>query len=137
MEGNKLIVGDWVKYIPTGRFIRIAGLIKHHLHGYTIYAYTGTYNQLQSFSSAYIEPIEITEEFLLKNGFRRKEFQDRNVFMIFNLCISVVKVEAGWFINVAKGNEPLHSTEFAGLINYVHELQHVLFVSGIEKEVVV
>lgn len=138
MKVEELMVGDWVKYTLTDTPIVIKGLVKYSLSDIYAYVYanTGTYNQLQCFSSAYIEPIEITEEFLLKNGFRRKEFQDRNVFMIFNLCISVVKVEAGWFINVAKANEDLHNfTEVSVLINYVHELQHILRLIGIEKEV--
>ena len=135
MKVEHLMVGDWVKYTPTGRLIRIAGLIKHSVGFNTIYAYTGTYNQLQSISSAYIEPISLTEELLLKNGFRKKKFKGHDVLMIFNLGISIEKVKDGWLINTAKANEDF-TTEFLGIINYIHEIQHVLFVSGIEKEVI-
>lgn len=129
MEGNKLMVGDYVKYIPTGRFIRIAGLIKHYLHGYTIYAYTGTYNQLQSFSSDYVEPIPITEEFLLKNGFCSKHND-------------LYYLGSGWYLDVegsaiGEFNDAYESPKFIEqfTVKYVHELQHLLRMMGEEKEV--
>lgn len=131
MEGNKLMVGDWVKYTITGIPARIAGIIKTSKEC-NIYAYVGTGNRLQGINERDFEPIPITEDFLLKNGFRRKEFKDHNVLMIFNLGMSIAKVKTGWFINVSKGNE-----EVSKLINYVHELQHILRITGIEKEVIV
>lgn len=138
MKATDLMIGDWVKYTLTGIPARVTGIIKTPKEC-NIYAYVGTGNRLQGINERDFEPIPLTEDFLLKNGFRKEEFKDHNVFIIFHLGISVEKVGTGWFINTSKVNGSLRNyfTEFSGLINYVHELRHVLFVGGIEKEVIV
>lgn len=134
MKPNELMFDDYITVAHTHRqpsTEKVYGIGQTHV---LIKMSSGIY----SFEYERIQPIPITEDFLLKNGFRKKEFKDHNVLMIFNLGMSIVKVETGWFINVSKANEHLHNfTEVSVIINYVHELQHILKLIGIEKEVTV
>ena len=77
-----------------------------------------------------IEPIPITDEFLVKNGFRKQ-----------NNSSGVIRLDTYWL-----GEEigfRLHSFETDyyqfGLakIRYVHELQHALRLCGIYKEIII
>ena len=128
MKVEELMVGNWVTVKHTHRQPSTEKVYGIGQTNVLIKMSSGIY----SFDYERIQPIPITEDFLLKNGFRKKEFKGHNVFMIFKLNMSIEKVETGWFINIAKGNE-----EVSVLINYVHELQHVLTIINIEKEVTV
>lgn len=137
MKATDLMVGDWVKYTLTGIPARVAGIIKTSKEC-NIYAYVGTGNSLQGINERDFEPIPLTEDFLLKNGFHKDECKECNYLKFFHLDVSVEKVTTGWYIHTSKVKESLHDfNEFSGLIHYVHELQNVLTISDIEKEVII
>ena len=78
-----------------------------------------------------IEPIPLTEELLLKNGF----LQDSNqiFYLKENIKFGIKKdIDYGyWFINRADNYK-----EYICICDFVHELQHILKLQQIEKEIV-
>lgn len=122
------MVGDWVKYTLTGIPARVAGIIKTSKEC-NIYAYVGTGNRLQGINERDFEPIPITEDFLLKNGFCSKHNE-------------LFYIDQGWYLDIegsaiGEFNDAYESPKFIKqfTVKYVHELQHILRIIGIEKEV--
>lgn len=129
MKATDLMVGDWVKYTLTGIPARVAGIIKTSKES-NIYAYVGTGNRLQGINERDFEPIPITEDFLLKNGFCSKHND-------------LYYLGSGWYLDVegsaiGEFNDAYESPQFIEqfTVKYVHELQHILRLTGIEKEVI-
>ena len=82
-----------------------------------------------------IEPIPITPEILLKNGFKEHIFPDQ--YMNAEKC-TIVRSGKEWDFNSA-----IEEYRFIGKyqslygLQFVHELQHALRVAGITRELVV
>ena len=128
MKVEHLMVGNWVKYTLTGIPARVAGIIKTSKEC-NIYAYVGTCNRLQGINERDFEPIPITEEFLKKNGFCSKHND-------------LYYLDSGWYLDIegsaiGEFNDAYESPTFIKkfTVKYVHELQHILRLTGIEKEV--
>lgn len=85
-------------------------------------------------------PIEITPEFLEKNG-----FENSNGYWYFKMCINtevhydgVYTISDGWLIvqnHNPKSTKIQH--ECMTICKYVHELQNVLWMAKIKKEVTI
>lgn len=84
------------------------------------------------------EPIPITPEILEKNGFvKRSERDDKLGKMEYYQFEDYEFVyhysDDEWMFNLV--NENPKRRDFTGYLNYVHELQHVLNILNIEKEI--
>lgn len=81
-----------------------------------------------------IEPIPITPEILLKNGFKEHIFPDQ--YRNAEKCI-IVRAGKEWDFNTAI-EEYRMIGRYQSLygLQFVHELQHALRVAGVEKEFV-
>lgn len=82
-----------------------------------------------------IEPIPITEEFLLKNGFVKESFVDSCIYASDDNRITFDAYSPNyprkWYVHV--DNEDFASIGGCDL-DYVHQLQQFLNICGIKKE---
>ena len=83
----------------------------------------------------YVEPIDLTMDILLKNGFTKKF--DYKCTLFYEDYYDLY----AWEFNDEMWQICGHSREFAGIpdqqvdVCYVHELQHALRLFGIDKEI--
>lgn len=70
-----------------------------------------------------IDPIPLTEEILLKNGF------DKVYNQYFFGQVDIEELRDCWFVTIIKEDADIDIN-----IHYVHTLQHLLRLCGIEKE---
>ena len=127
MKANELMIGDYVQEL-SGDVCQVIVLDRHAVQVETL---TGT---LQGDTTRYLheaEGIPITPEILEKNGF----LQDSNqiFYLKENIKFGIKKdIDYGyWFTNRADNYK-----EYICTCDFVHELQHILKLCKIEKEIV-
>ena len=139
MKAEELMVGDWVNLnfdidYKTGKSIyapvQITGINKDGTVDVNL-----TYDKSKSMQDGWvlklIEPIELSEEILKKNGFL---IDSNGIFYLKeNLKFGIKKdIDYGyWFINRADNYK-----EYICTCDFVHELQHTLKLCKIEKEII-
>ena len=95
-------------------------------------------------NSKNLSPIDLTEENLLKSGFVKTGTDEVRYRYSKGTCDFFCRVEIrpqdeGWFVlaqNFSMCEIP-YDREFKGRILFLHELQHILRVTGIEKKIIV
>lgn len=97
-------------------------------------------------NSKNLSPIDLTEENLLKSGFIKVQTWIGREISIYRYskgtddyysCVEISPQNKGWFVHAQKfGTSNIsYNSEFKGRILFLHELQHILKLIGIEKEV--
>ena len=123
MKANELMIGDWLKHY-NGTPMQVTKITTEHFacaekRGMNCWEYNNKY-----------EPIPLTPEILEKNGLTNDPYGchfKEDEYM--TLEISVEEEGVYWTINY---------NEYSILkLKYVHELQHVLKLCGIDKEIIV
>ena len=120
MKTKDLMIGDYVQVSPSMMHIKIAAIHQGSV------GYYGS-NILNWVREALLKPIELTPEILIKNGLKPQNtgFFDEDIRGEFE--ISIENNNIYWTINF---------WEYSILkLNYVHELQHILKLYEIEKEI--
>lgn len=130
-------MGDWVrlryKHWQTHEEIvkdfRVYQIVEHGSRRYAWSKESGNMDMVTK-----IEPIPLTPEILLKNGFVRSEKSSRKPYQIRN-CSTYISIVSGRLnARLIKGNgKPMNAVQVD--CRYVHELQHALRLCGIEKEI--
>lgn len=146
MKAEYLMIGDWVKYITVTHdvdFIEDLIIDKGQSVTEHIIKIASTDESGVFFKSKFdesfifvsmkdVEPIPLTEEILEKNGF----LQDSNqiFYLKENIKFGIKKdIDYGyWFTNRADNYK-----EYICTCDFVHELQHILKLCKIEKEIVI
>ena len=149
MKADELMIGDWVyakvQVDDTGTepvYERTPKRVTDLTKGINGIYVEGT----STFAGAEIEPIPLTAEILEKNGFilhldaarhpqcRYFECADWNV----GWCVNLYPVpNCKYFLETsARMERTIAKTTTAKVIEYVHDLQHALMYSEIEKEIV-
>ena len=85
-----------------------------------------------------IRPIPLTEDILVENGFEKCHNDEAPVLGCYSFRL--FNKQCGWLDIDAYGLEEEFGAEFTYCdinINYVHQLQHLLRLAGIEKELVI
>ena len=92
-----------------------------------------------------LSPIDLTEENLLKSGFVKTGRTDEVSFRYSKATddyysrVEIRLRKDEWVVHAEKfnigDNSKYYYKEFVGGIKYAHELQHILRLTGIEKEV--
>lgn len=128
MKASDLMVGDWVSYL--GFYNKVIYI------GQKVSMYDGKGTEFTT-DPEHIRPIPLTEEILVKNG----------VSEIHHPGTGATDEYSEWFLGGIKITEWLedwkdHHFSTGGddcsiSFNYVHELQHLLRLCGIEKELVI
>jgi hypothetical protein len=117
MIKNHYMIYDWV-YVNNTPF-QVQSLTKKKI-GYHRTPTTMSYARLSE-----VEPIPITEEFLLCNGFELKdEYQGYKQYYNFNDKVGIDFSDAQFYV-VVNGN--------VRVLKYIHEIQHMYDWQMIEK----
>jgi hypothetical protein len=137
MKANELMIGDWVQlktYGVSDKFERTEAYMYvkvAEIHSGFIIT-EGNNNIKEPYcicENTKIEPIPLTPEILEKNGFKEYDGFYR------------LDIVEGVFVNADfKSKEPfvsVHNTCYRAtpICRYLHQLQHVLRLCGIEKEI--
>ena len=125
MNATELMIGDWVIVRrPSNLFEKLR--VKSVIGNGTIEAKTR--DGLVVFGELAVDPIPLTGEILEKNGFAKKLDTD-GLHYRFTLIGGYTWFSVRYVRSVFQWLGPLD-------FKYVHELQHALRLSGIEKEIV-
>ena len=131
MKANELMIGDWVRKLERGGHSIPVKII-------AIYEYNADYEtrdgNVGCMSIHGYEPIPLTAEILEKNGFKYDEFPKFAVNEITEKTKVTFSYHSGSrtvFMGISEPNFNLTSA----CVLCVHELQHLLRQSRIEKEI--
>lgn len=83
-----------------------------------------------------LQPIPITAEVLEKNGFEQNSNCLDYRFIIDNIYCSISKGIKCWYVNIYDISNPPHTPIFKAHIIHIHELQRVLRLAKVGKEIV-
>ena len=139
MDINELMIGDWMKVTRTAGDGRTSTEVKRL--EYSDFECAHFYPE-----HIIIEPIPITPEFLIKNGFIIDDYVPVNKFWMLkndkNVNGSIIFthkiMDSGYPVDKRSGYciGPLGMVDLKNML-YVHEMQHGLRVVGNNKELVV
>lgn len=142
MKAEELMIGDWV--LAEGKLTQVTDIDKYD--GINRKWIAGCENG-GCIWEEYIEPISLTPEIFEKSGFTLNE-EENPIFTIrvYSLDADDVAViqrpKGGWKFMYGKETSNQQNLFFGDgkfvcmPIQYVHELQHILKVCGIDKEIV-
>lgn len=130
MDAKDLMIGDWV--MTEVGIMRVAQIFKNHID-----CNVPTGSKIWKITT--IEPIPLTPEILEKNGFKRVRDKLGRVFYsiaddYFDLTIDEI-TDSIWCIEY--DDLEAHFPTCRNLVAHVHELQHVLRLCGVEKEITI
>lgn len=129
MKANELMIGDWVQHpVYMGNLVpcRVVGISTE----ITVEFDTGArkYEALN-----FAQPIPLTAEILVKNGFADFRKHDEDGMHHFEYCINGMRIDQladTLFVWICPATDNSILT-----IKYVHELQHALKLCGIDKNI--
>lgn len=128
---SDLSVGDWV--MVNGKPRKISTLSEvwngsnEVLIGYVVHVYPNGYNVVFYKPIEHVKPIPITAEILEKNGFEL----DSSCWRIYRNGgghIEIWEDEDRWYLSV-------NSKDTLCKLHWVHQIQHLMRVWGIDKEI--
>lgn len=146
MKAEELLIGDWV--IQKGVPEEPMRLYDMRVVARVAYLDRGGHVVIEKFN--YIEPIPLNEEILHKNGFKNDVIAQKSVIAEGASNFSVILISGDNRITINNIDEYLNSfnkwsihidtedmrTLCTAEITYVHELQHLLKLCKIEKEII-
>lgn len=129
----ELMVGDLV--LHDGKVIRVDAVHKRKI------GYHKTKDKLTWLFCGQFEPIQLTHEILEKNGFEKDELiESYNHYCGMDNRVSLnddfyyINSRNTWYVHIDSED---YSTIASCELTYVHELQHILRLCKIKKEVVI
>ena len=139
MNCKDLTIGDFVKHDGTIKIVDAVYLYSVSVHDQSE---EWSISEAKTYSIDDIEPIELTEDILVKNGFHRSprwhycEITTDDGFKIY------VQLGCGGtidYVSITKHNSDLmeRGIDVTVSIHYFHELQHLLRLCGVEKELTI
>lgn len=143
MKPTELMMGDWLRVsdVPTnieskiGKCGKVAKLEQYHNYSGIAIKFDNELDTYFCEKEEELESIPLTPEILKKSGFEHlvtEEDSDSFDGAQGDLCYVFNKTPEGYMSCV----DMTHSFTITGRIKYVHELQHILRLCGIEKEIV-
>lgn len=138
MKASEICIGDWFKAIDYNSPFRITAIYDDVVQTQADYQSEIDGNWYSEVEIKDLVPIELTSDILVKNGFEKCHNDEAPVeecyfFRLFNK-------QCGWLDIDAFGLEEELGAEFTYHdinIHYVHQLQHLLRLCGIEKELTI
>ena len=121
MEVKELRIGNIVCY--NGEVVKVEQVTKHEIGYHT----KPNETRMNYARLCEIEPIPITDELLLKNGFEQCDYMFKTLF------IEMYEVGNGWHLHI---DNDKFETAIALTIKYLHQMQNAYYlVAGKELEI--
>jgi len=120
MKATDLMIGDWVNYKSTSSG-KLRPIKIQNIYGCEFNCEVENWNIISGKSISDTEPIKLTEEILAKNGFVKTWNGDWQLKEYSTIIIS-----KDYYVKIF---------ERSIRIDYVHELQHLLWQAGVQKEI--
>lgn len=123
MKASDLMIGDWVKVEQTTEVVnaKVLGVYKDGINYEVNYSSVRATNQIHT---DYVSPIKLTEEILVSNGFGK--MNNRYFFG----QVDIKELKDFWVVTIIK-----YDVDVDINIHYVHQLQHLLRLCGVKKEI--
>ena len=123
MKVNELMVGDLVNYkSPSSGKLRPIKI--KNIYGAEFNCEVECWEIISGKSISDTEPIKLTEEVLMKNGFGKINNQ------YFFGQVEIKELRDCWVVTINKEDADVDIN-----IHYVHQLQHLLRLVGVQKEI--
>ena len=148
MEANELMIGDWVCYSKPNNYCTKVKEIKctHSFPDDVIYYIEGQRDNRdrlknecdESFVVDIISPIPLTKEILEKNGWVYNNEDEKfypETWVGGGLMLQGAD-DCGYCIVVTSNYDDEDTNDTPFIILYVHELQHVLMLRRIKREII-
>lgn len=141
MKASDLMIGDWVFSFHAGRNIQIRELLEDSVVCSKNLRISADENiVIESYDN--ISPIQLTEEILEKNGFKKKVWwkyreSDVTTYAIGEGFHIELSENEFWLVdNCSDYGDYGYESNWIVEVKYVHELQHILRLCKIEKEII-
>lgn len=142
MKATDLMVGDLFKAVDYNSPFRITAIYDDVVQTQADYQSEIDGNWYSEAEIKDLLPIELTEEILVKNGFERSERWHYLTTKVSNIKITIQLGCGGKidYVRVLEQNEIQPFTTYyldavLNNIHYVHQLQHLLRLVGVQKEI--
>lgn len=144
MRPDELMVGDIVRLRISHHAVRIESIFKDkHTDGYLCHhTFLHDGEKRYNYSLSMLEPVPLTEEILEKNGFVKMDGDHYRYFLAYDDNYyagfeSVNYYTGAGFCNVTKECSDGAQAQSKGVYKHVHQLQHALRLTGINKEITI
>ena len=124
MKASEICIGDWFKAIDYNSPFRITAIYDDVVQTQADYQSEIDGNWYSEAEIKDLVPIELTEEILVKNGFGKVNNQ------YFFGQVEIKELRDCWVVIINKENADIDIN-----IHYVHQLQHLLRLAGIDKDI--
>lgn len=138
MKASDICVGDWFKAVDYNSPFRITAIYDDVVQTQANYQSEIDGNWYSEAEIKDLIPIELTEDILVKNGFVYREAEETCATVAYHHW----QLDGHWFaLNYTQyfrkeKRDDMPRFDVAGIaIHYVHQLQHLLRLCGIEKEI--
>lgn len=123
MKENEIQIGDWVRrdYGGEVKDFRVDSLIRDHTLEIGVYGDRGFMGYADQ-----IEPVPLTAEMLERNGFKHIDIPFSPEWELFG--VTIYRGDGRFYLD--------YGTNMSMEIMYVHQLQHLLLLCGIIRDIV-
>ena len=124
MNCKDLMIGDWVNYSILNLNAKVFSTLGNHTIGIQFVDKNNKVEAIHGLLEEAINPIPLTESILVKNGWRKEP-------------ITIDGDYANWHgeIPISQAEDEYNYADIE--LRYVHALQHLLRLCGIDKELVI
>ena len=146
MKATGLMIGDWVNYSILNLNAKVFSILGNHTIGIKFVDKNNKVEAIHGLIEATINPIPLTEDILVKNGF---EYAFNEVSKMQNKQLLVANIGSHYIeIRLDKRNvaiwydydedgDGVYSDVLIDLPHNVHNFQHLLRLCGIDKELII
>ena len=118
------MIGDWMLHVPSGRYVKVEGVYGNAI--YTTINYPTVVDD--------VLPIPLTKEIFEKNGFHY-EYCSWSI-NADDECLGVSEIEVHLDESYdGEGYFWVYCGVLIKKVRFVHELQHILEILGVEKKI--
>ena len=140
MKATGLMIGDWVNYSILNLNAKVFSILGNHTIGIKFVDKNNKVEAIHGLIEETINPIPLTEEILMKNGFsyeHEEETCSTCSYHHWQLVGEYLALDDCQYWRKEKKDD-LPRFRISGIdVNYVHQLQHLLRLCGVEKELTI
>ena len=140
MKATGLMIGDWVNYSILNLNAKVFSTLGNHTIGIQFVDNNNKVEAIHGLLEETINPIPLTEEILVKNGFEKRihtSLSNNEDYRYYQWNPTPEYPDEGVWL-WPNGDSYTYNSRISDIkINSVHQLQHLLRLCGVEKELVI